>query len=145
MVNYVRLFSFIKRRYHRIWHYFLWAWWDAWIGRWNWNPKWQASWQGKKIFDQGGQPALRVIKGAVNLNSADAVYQIDGLAGASLTSNGVSNLIMFWVGEDGFGPYLEKLRLQSSQLQQANSNRDDSFKKISSSVILRTNNQTGQG
>lgn len=109
------------------------------------NPKWQASWQGKKIVNQGGQPALRVIKGAVNPSSADAVYQIDGLAGASLTSNGVSNLINFWVGENGFGPYLDKLRLQSSQLQQANSNRGDSFKKVSSSVMIRTNNQIGQG
>ncbi|MFT4629485.1 MAG: Na+-transporting NADH:ubiquinone oxidoreductase subunit C [Dinoroseobacter sp.] len=109
------------------------------------NPKWQASWQGKQIIDQGGQPALRVIKGGVNPNSADAVHQIDGLAGATLTSNGVSNLIMFWVGDNGFGPYLEKLRLQSGQLQQASSNRDDSVKKISSSVIIRTKNQTGQG
>ena len=109
------------------------------------NPKWQASWQGKQIVNQGGQPTLRVIKGAVNQDSADAVHQIDGLAGASLTSNGVSNLIKFWVGENGFGPYLKKLRLQSSPLQQANSNGGESFKKMSSSVMIRTNNQIGQG
>lgn len=109
------------------------------------NSKWQASWQGKQIVNQAGQPALRVLKGAVNQASADAVYQIDGLAGATLTSNGVSNLVQFWVGANGFGPYLEKLRLQSGQSQQANSNRVDSLEKISSSDLVRTNNRKSQG
>jgi len=74
------------------------------------NKKWQAGWHGKQLFNAQGEPALSVIKGAVTLNSAAAKYQIDGLAGATLTSKGVSNLIKFWAGENGFGPYLNRLR-----------------------------------
>jgi Na+-transporting NADH:ubiquinone oxidoreductase subunit C len=31
---------------------------------------------------------------------------VDGLSGATLTSKGVSNLVQFWVGENGFGKFL---------------------------------------
>lgn len=77
------------------------------------NKKWQASWQGKKIADAQGQPLLKLIKGQVNLAASDSHYKIDGLAGATLTSTGVSNLIQFWMGKDGFGPYLQKVRSKS--------------------------------
>ena len=93
------------------------------------NKKWQASWQGKKIADASGEPSLRVIKGRVNANTANPEYKIDGLAGATLTSNGVSNLIQFWMGDDGFGPYLQRVRqnaaiqLNSSLSQPASRNR----------------------
>ena len=38
------------------------------------------------------------------------VYQVDGLAGATLTSRGVSNLLRYWAGENGFGPFLKNLQ-----------------------------------
>ena len=28
----------------------------------------------------------------------------------TMTSNGVSNLVRYWFGDSGFGPYLEKLK-----------------------------------
>ena len=34
---------------------------------------------------------------------------IDGLAGATLTSRGVDNLVRYWVGESGFGPFLKNI------------------------------------
>lgn len=74
------------------------------------NERWQDSWQGKKIADVEGDPKLTLIKGTVNANTSEAEYKIDGLAGATLTSNGVSNLVKFWMGENGFGPYLERVR-----------------------------------
>jgi len=85
------------------------------------NNKWQASWHGKQIVDDLGEPILGLIKGRVDANSASSKYQIDGLAGATLTSTGVTNLIQFWVGEDGFGPYLEKLRKGEKVTTQADS------------------------
>ena len=78
------------------------------------NKKWQSSWQSKQLFNAAGQAALSVIKGSVNPQSADAEYQVDGLAGATLTSNGVTNLIKFWAGENGYGPFLQKMRNNSS-------------------------------
>jgi len=74
------------------------------------NERWQASWQGKKLANIEGEPKLTLIKGTVNDNTPEADYKIDGLAGATLTSNGVSNLVKFWMGENGFGPYLERVR-----------------------------------
>lgn len=74
------------------------------------NTGWQQSWQGKQVFNQQGEPALHLIKGQVDTSASGAQFQIDGLAGATLTSNGVSNLIKFWMGENGFGPYLQRLR-----------------------------------
>lgn len=72
------------------------------------NPNWQAKWVGKKVYDDG-EAALRVIKGSVNPESPRADYQVDAIAGATLTGNGVTHMIQFWLGEDGFGPFLKKL------------------------------------
>ena len=74
------------------------------------NPKWKAQWNGKEVYDDSGNLALTVLKGKVEPNSPDAIYQVDGLSGSTLTTNGVRNLLHFWLGEEGFGPYLENLR-----------------------------------
>ena len=78
------------------------------------NPRWKAQWKGKNVFDDQGQVALEVMKGAVPGNSAQADSQIDGLSGATITGRGVSNLVRYWLGTDGFGPYLDKLRAEHS-------------------------------
>jgi Na+-transporting NADH:ubiquinone oxidoreductase subunit C len=70
------------------------------------NPKWKGLWPGKTLFDEGGKPVIQVVKGGANLNE----HQVDGLAGATLTSKGVDHLLNFWLGEQGFGPYLARLR-----------------------------------
>jgi Na+-transporting NADH:ubiquinone oxidoreductase subunit C len=74
------------------------------------NPKWRAQWEGKKAYDEDGNLQIRVVRGHVSPNSADAEYKVDGLSGATLTSNGVTNLVQFWLGENGFGPYLKNMR-----------------------------------
>lgn len=84
------------------------------------NAKWQQSWVGKKVFDNSGEVSLKVIKGSVNLDNEKAIHQIDGLSGATLTSNGVSNTLKYWLGKDGFGPYLEKLSLSSKPKGETN-------------------------
>lgn len=71
------------------------------------NPSWKALWEGKKIYDGEGDVALRVIKGQAPKASD---HQIDGLSGATLTSNGVTNLIKYWMGNEGFGPYLTNVQ-----------------------------------
>ena len=42
--------------------------------------------------------------------SANAPWQVDGLAGATLTARGVTNLVQFWLGENGFEPFLNNLK-----------------------------------
>ena len=76
------------------------------------NPKWKALWPGKMLFDDAGKPIIQIVKGGVDPASPQAGHQVDALAGATLTSNGVDHLLQFWLGEQGFGPYLAKLRTQ---------------------------------
>ncbi len=74
------------------------------------NPKWKALWKGKKSYGENGQARIEVIKGKVDGSSAAAVHQVDGLSGATITSRGVSNLLRYWLSEDGFGKYLARVR-----------------------------------
>ncbi|MBT8146623.1 MAG: Na(+)-translocating NADH-quinone reductase subunit C [Gammaproteobacteria bacterium] len=69
------------------------------------NPTWRDLWPGKKIYAGDGDVALRVVRG-----NGSGESQISGLAGATLTSRGVENLIQFWMGEAGFGPFLQNIR-----------------------------------
>lgn len=73
------------------------------------NPNWKAMWTGKKVYDESGQVALHLMKGTVDSSTPDAQHKVDALAGATLTSNGVSNLIKFWMGEQGYASFLTKL------------------------------------
>ncbi|WP_252271518.1 Na(+)-translocating NADH-quinone reductase subunit C [Pseudomonas subflava] len=74
------------------------------------NPKWKGLWTGKTLFDEDGELAVEIIKGSVDPQSPKAEHQVDGLAGATLTSKGVNNLLHFWLGENGFGPLLANLK-----------------------------------
>ena len=74
------------------------------------NPKWRNQWHGKKVFDENGKVQIKVIHGHVNDKVAGSEYQVDGISGATLTSKGVSNLLNYWLGKHGFGPYLKKMR-----------------------------------
>lgn len=73
------------------------------------NPKWQALWKGKKIFDPLGEVAFQVKKGTVQTNDSEAQYQVDGLSGATLTSNGVTNMFHFWMGKNGYRKFIQNL------------------------------------
>ncbi len=78
------------------------------------NPAWQAKWPGKLAYDESGEVKIEVVKGVVDNNASDAAYAVDGLAGATLTSRGVSQLLRYWLDEQGFGAFLSKLRQQET-------------------------------
>ena len=73
------------------------------------NPRWKALWPGRKAFDEDWEPKIAVIKGSAG-PPEEAPYQVDGLSGATLTCNGVTNALHFWLGEPGFGPFLARYR-----------------------------------
>ncbi len=92
------------------------------------NPKWKSLWKGKKVYNfsgkevhesnlsekgqtiEIGEVALGLVKGSVDPSKPGSEYQVDALAGATLTSRGVSNLVQYWMGKSGYGVYLAKLR-----------------------------------
>lgn len=71
------------------------------------NPKWKSLWSGKKLADADGILQITVAKSAP---AAGADFHVDALAGATLTSVGVDNLVRFWMGETGYEPFLAKLK-----------------------------------
>jgi Na+-transporting NADH:ubiquinone oxidoreductase subunit C len=74
------------------------------------TPRWKAFWRGQEVY-RDGDVQIGLIKGSVDPLAAGAAWEVDGLAGATLTSRGVTNLVHFWLGEDGFEPFLNNLRV----------------------------------
>ena len=80
------------------------------------NPAWKALWNGKKLFDEEGNLLIEVIKGKVAANDVESTYKVDGLSGATLTSNGVTNLLAFWLGELGYSKFLASLKEETQNV-----------------------------
>ena len=76
------------------------------------NPAWKAKWVGRKAFDERGRIKIAVNKGPAGPPDEDP-YRVDGLSGATITSRGVTNMLHFWLGQEGFGSYLSRLRSQA--------------------------------
>jgi Na+-transporting NADH:ubiquinone oxidoreductase subunit C len=69
------------------------------------NPRWKGSWKGKKAFKPDDPvPAIKTAK------NAKGEYEVDSLSGATITSRGVTNMMMYWLGDQAFGPFLQKVR-----------------------------------
>ncbi|WP_417435505.1 NADH:ubiquinone reductase (Na(+)-transporting) subunit C [Hoeflea sp.] len=69
------------------------------------EPEWLALWPGKKIADETGTVRIELVRG-----QASTPYEVDGISGATRTSTGMTNLLRFWLGEKGFGPFLARLK-----------------------------------
>lgn len=73
------------------------------------DVEWRAQWAGKRLYDERGLPRIEVVRGRVQPGDA-ATYQVDGISGATLTGRGVTNLIRYWTGPHGYGPYLARIQ-----------------------------------
>jgi Na+-transporting NADH:ubiquinone oxidoreductase subunit C len=71
------------------------------------NPEWTASWSGKRAYDDSGQAVLRIGGG-----EGTPAERVDSIAGATITVNGVDRIVRFWLGPDGYGPFLAAARSQ---------------------------------
>lgn len=74
------------------------------------NEAWRSAWRGKLLRDARGEIRIRVVRETQTGLASE--HRIQGISGATRTSDGVSNLVRFWVGPDGFGPYLERIRAE---------------------------------
>ena len=74
------------------------------------DPAWRQLWVGKKVWAPGGDVGLGVAQGPVVAGTPEAESHVDGITGATWTGQGVTNLLQYWLGEHGFGPYLRNLR-----------------------------------
>jgi Na+-transporting NADH:ubiquinone oxidoreductase subunit C len=83
------------------------------------NPEWKQKWDGKIAFDASGNVVVNVSK------TASGPSDVDALSGATITSNGVEAMIKYWLGDDAFGPYLDRLKSQGSEQAGAQSSQGD--------------------
>jgi Na+-transporting NADH:ubiquinone oxidoreductase subunit C len=76
------------------------------------NPKWQALWRGRKGYDENWEARITVIKGVAGPPDQDPL-RVDGLSGATVTSNAVTRLMQFWLSDDGYGRFLKQFRSEA--------------------------------
>ncbi len=74
------------------------------------DDAWHALWSGKRIADDEGVLRIAVVRGA-----GAGVHEVDGITGATRTGIGVTTLLRFWLGADGYGPYLDRLRAETEE------------------------------
>jgi Na+-transporting NADH:ubiquinone oxidoreductase subunit C len=65
---------------------------------------WRASFPGTEIRDDTGEVRFRVARGP-----ATNAHEVDGITGATRTGNGVTRMMRFWLGPDGYGPLLDAI------------------------------------
>lgn len=73
------------------------------------NPTWQALWRGRKAYDANWDVGIQVIKGQAGPPEADPLH-VDGLSGSTVTSKAITQLVRFWLGDNGYGKFLKKFR-----------------------------------
>ena len=73
------------------------------------QPEWRAKWQGKRIYDEKGNVQIGVS------GRPDALYGVDLISGASITSDAVGTLVQHWFGDDGYKTYLKRLRQEAQK------------------------------
>ena len=73
------------------------------------EKQWQALWADKHITDEQGTIRIEVVKKSTS-SDENKLYEVDGISGATRTGRGVTNLVRFWLGPDGYGPYIQRLK-----------------------------------
>ena len=67
------------------------------------SQRFKDAWPGKELFAENGDVQIRVIK-----NAPKDGHSIDALSGATITSNGVTNAMKYWLGPEGFKPFIDR-------------------------------------
>lgn len=75
--------------------------------------QWRQHWVGKKIRNPAGEFKFQERKSAQDKYGDN--YQIDAISGATVTSSSVVSIVQYWLGDDGYGPYLGKQREDLAQ------------------------------
>ncbi len=69
------------------------------------DPDWLALWPGKEVMDDSGRIMISVVRGP-----ASGPHEVDAISGATVTSNGVGDMLRFWLGDWGYRSFLDRLR-----------------------------------
>lgn len=65
---------------------------------------WQARFPGTQIRDESGIIRFRVARGV-----SSTTHEVDGITGATRTGDGITRMVRFWLGPDGYGPLIRAI------------------------------------
>ena len=68
------------------------------------EPDWQAGWSGKQVASEG-EVVIEVVRG-----DSTGPNEVAGISGASVTGYAMTDMVQFWLGPLGYGPFLDRLR-----------------------------------
>jgi len=71
------------------------------------QPAWLAQWRGRRAYDESRQLVFRIGAGQAGAATNGA---IDAITGATITTSAIERLVRYWLGDDGFGPFLAAQR-----------------------------------
>ncbi len=71
---------------------------------------WGVLWPGKKLRDATGRLRIHVSVDETGAPPDDESFHVDGISGATRSSEGVGQMVRFWLGDDGYGPFLARVR-----------------------------------
>lgn len=74
------------------------------------NPTFFNQFKGKKIYDADGEFTSVVVRKG---GARDLEHEVDGISGATITSDGVTDMLKKWI--QYYGPYLDKLKEEGTQ------------------------------
>jgi Na+-transporting NADH:ubiquinone oxidoreductase subunit C len=85
------------------------------------SRRWLANWQGRQIYGDAGDIRFRVASGPVAPDSPAAAHQVDAMTGATVTGDGVTRLIRYWFGPNGYATLINQLQARPLNRQAARS------------------------
>ena len=74
------------------------------------DPEWQALWRNRPIYDADGIVRIGVATRAGDESGPYANFLVDGISGATRSARGIDGMVRYWLGEHGFGPFLDRIR-----------------------------------
>lgn len=66
---------------------------------------WQSNFAGTRVKDDRGSTRFTVARGPASND-----YEVDGITGATRTSNAVTQMVRFWLGQQGYGKLADAIR-----------------------------------
>ncbi len=73
-------------------------------------PAWRASWTGLEARDEAGQVMLAPRGSGLLPATQEPMHAFDAISGATVTVNAVTQMVRYWLGAHGFGPFLDRCR-----------------------------------
>lgn len=68
------------------------------------DPAFIDLWPGKQVADETGEILIEVVRG-----QASGPHEVDAISGATRSSTAIGAMLAFWLGDLGFGPFLDRL------------------------------------